>query len=276
MEGERMTVKKEKIENASQLPKKEDEQLHKQKIETEEEIKKPNELAKEIDNELEKTAEATDEKLIERLDQTTITIDGLKYSIIEDYREAFDSEKLEERYSPILEKYDYIVADWGYDQLRLKGFYKDQNRKVPQEKRIGQLEDYIYEYCNFGAPYFVIERLEMPKKKALQRHKKGKKKKTTNQSTKKHTSFKSTAKEKEPFKKAKPSSNSQKVSGKVSKQTRQSKSGTDFVKKEVHPKKEQRRTKEESTIVKTVKNKEGTKSFNIRRKDMKKAKDKSN
>ena len=41
MEGERMTVKKEKIENASQLPKKEDEQLHKQKIETEEEIKKP-------------------------------------------------------------------------------------------------------------------------------------------------------------------------------------------------------------------------------------------
>ena len=33
------------------------------------------------------------------------------------------------RYSDILDKYDYIVGDYGYDQLRLKGFYKDSNKK---------------------------------------------------------------------------------------------------------------------------------------------------
>lgn len=267
-----MTEKKTTTESKSELPKSED----KQRIETEEEQKKSNELAKEIENELKKKAESTEEKLIERLDQTTLTINGLKYGIIEDYREAFDSEKLEERYSPILEKYDYIVADWGYDQLRLKGFYKDQNRKVPQEKRIGQLEDYIYEYCNFGAPYFVIERLETPKKKSLQRHKKGKSKKNTNQPVKKKASSKATAKEKESFKKLKSNRNSHKASGKTSRQDGQSKPGTDFVKKEIDPKKEERKKKEESTVVKTVKNKEGTKSFNIRRKDMEKAKNKSN
>ncbi|MDN6626308.1 MAG: YutD family protein [Pisciglobus halotolerans] len=271
-----MTTKKTTAENASQSPEKKDVQLHQQQTETEEEQKKVNELAKEIDNELEKTTEITAEKLIERLDQTMLTIDGLKYSIIEDYREAFDSEKLEERYSPILEKYDYIVADWGYDQLRLKGFYKDQNRKVPQEKRIGQLEDYIYEYCNFGAPYFVIERLETPKKKGLQRHKKEKKKKSSNQLTKKQTPSKTTAKEKESFKKPKSKHNNHKVSEKTSRQTGHSKSGNDFVKKEIDPKKEERKKKEESTVVKTVKNKEGTKSFNIRRKDMEKAKNKPN
>ncbi len=30
----------------------------------------------------------------------------------------------------MLDKYDYIVGDYGYDQLRLKGFYKDSNKKA--------------------------------------------------------------------------------------------------------------------------------------------------
>ena len=41
-----------------------------------------------------------------------------------DYREGFNAEKLGERYSDVLARYDYIVGDWGYEQLRLKGFFK--------------------------------------------------------------------------------------------------------------------------------------------------------
>ncbi len=54
----------------------------------------------------------------------TITIQDLNYEIITNYRDAFDEEKLNERFSDILGRYDYIVGDWGYDQLRLKGFLK--------------------------------------------------------------------------------------------------------------------------------------------------------
>ena len=32
-------------------------------------------------------------------------------------------------YSDILDKYDYIVGDYGYDHHRLKGFTKDSNKK---------------------------------------------------------------------------------------------------------------------------------------------------
>lgn len=67
---------------------------------------------------------------------------------------------MNERYNEILDKYDYIVGDWGYDQLRLRGFYKDDRRGVSKDQLIGTLEDYLYEYCNFGCAYFVLACLD--------------------------------------------------------------------------------------------------------------------
>lgn len=60
----------------------------------------------------------------------------------------------------LLAKYDFLVGDWGYGQLRLKGFYDDQNQKATFDTKISTLEDYIYEYCNFGCPYFVLKRID--------------------------------------------------------------------------------------------------------------------
>ncbi|MGY3777157.1 YutD family protein [Isobaculum melis] len=100
-----------------------------------------------------------EESRVKMLDATHLVIDEREYEIVKDYREAFDKEKLGERFSDILGKYDYIVADWGFEQLRLKGFYEDKNKKAPLEQRIGTLEDYIYEYCNFGCAYFVLKRI---------------------------------------------------------------------------------------------------------------------
>ena len=81
---------------------------------------------------------------------------GRRKSIIglSDYREGFNAEKLGERYSDVLARYDYIVGDWGYEQLRLKGFFRADNRRAHPDQRIDSLEDYLYEYCNFGCAYF--------------------------------------------------------------------------------------------------------------------------
>ncbi|MCT2535909.1 YutD family protein [Aquibacillus koreensis] len=88
-----------------------------------------------------------------------IEVQGNKYEMIEDHKNGFQNEKFEERYSEILSKYDFIVGDWGYDQLRLKGFYDDQNPKASFDTKISTLDDYLYEYCNFGCAYFVIKRI---------------------------------------------------------------------------------------------------------------------
>ena len=87
-----------------------------------------------------------------------IIIDGYEYEVVEDYREAFQEEPFKERYSDILVKYDYIVGDWGYNQLRLKGFFDDKNQKSTFDTKISTLQDYLYEYCNFGCAYFVLRK----------------------------------------------------------------------------------------------------------------------
>ncbi|MCP6558966.1 YutD family protein, partial [Klebsiella pneumoniae] len=69
---------------------------------------------------------------------------GDKYfEIIEQYRDCFDEEQFANRYSEILDKYDFVVGDFGYEQLRLKGFYKDSNKKVEISKRFATIQDYL-------------------------------------------------------------------------------------------------------------------------------------
>ena len=88
-----------------------------------------------------------------------IKLNGQFFEIIEDYRECFDEETFVNRYSDILDKYDFIVGDFGYDQLRLKGFYKDSNKKAELSKRFSTIQDYLLEYCTFGWTYYILRRI---------------------------------------------------------------------------------------------------------------------
>ncbi|CAH0162548.1 DUF1027 domain-containing protein [Peribacillus simplex] len=89
-----------------------------------------------------------------------ITINNMTYEIIEDEREGYNEEAFKARYSEILTKYDYIVGDWGYGQLRLRGFFDDSNQKATFDTKISTLSEYLYEYCNFGCPYFVVKKVK--------------------------------------------------------------------------------------------------------------------
>ncbi|WP_018661819.1 YutD family protein [Heyndrickxia acidiproducens] len=88
-----------------------------------------------------------------------ITIHHHTYEIITDYRNGFKEDAFRSRYSEILEKYDYIVGDWGYGQLRLRGFFDDRNPKSAFDTKISTLTEYLYEYCNFGCAYFVAKKV---------------------------------------------------------------------------------------------------------------------
>lgn len=82
------------------------------------------------------------------------------YRIIFEYKDAWKPDSFRERYSEVLDRYDFIVGDWGYNQLRLKGFYRDDHPRATKETSISHLQDYLNEYCNFGCAYFVIERVD--------------------------------------------------------------------------------------------------------------------
>lgn len=88
-------------------------------------------------------------------------LNGHRYELVKNYRNGFSAEQFADRFSMVLAKYDYIVGDWGYDQLRLRGFYADSRSRVDSQRKIHDLEDYLYEACNFGCPYFVVRNLEV-------------------------------------------------------------------------------------------------------------------
>lgn len=94
-----------------------------------------------------------------RLVGDKVVADQLEFSLVENVKEAFDATVFSQRFSEILTKYDYLVGDWGNDQLRLRGFYKDEKTQEAAAK-ISRLEDYLLEYCNYGCAYFVLENKE--------------------------------------------------------------------------------------------------------------------
>lgn len=108
------------------------------------------------------------------LNETELMIGNRQYKVVLDYRDGFQLERIGERYSEVLARYDYIVGDWGYDQLRLRGFFEEDNKKAMPEQRIDTLEDYLYEYCNFGCAYFVMQRIGGKREKTSQRRRKPK------------------------------------------------------------------------------------------------------
>ena len=121
------------------------------------------------------------------LNDKLITIDKTQYKIVENHDSGFNEERIEERYNNVLEKYDYIVGDWGYDQLRFKGFYEDERKESTLDNRISHLEDYLLEYCNFGCAYFVLEKV---KKAPLKNHRNSRNNTHNNHNSKNKTSHK--------------------------------------------------------------------------------------
>ena len=94
-------------------------------------------------------------------DSEHFLINNHAYTLVVDYKNAFDAEALADRFSSILSKYDHIVGDWGYGQLRLHGFYSSDNPQYNPEQGVQTIQDYLYEDCNFGCAYFIVHNQEV-------------------------------------------------------------------------------------------------------------------
>lgn len=90
-----------------------------------------------------------------------IEINGKKYDIIENSRDALDEDILKEKLTDYFENFDYIVGDWAYGKLRLKGFNDKNNKNYKQINDYDNVKTYITEYCAYGCKYFIIKRINI-------------------------------------------------------------------------------------------------------------------
>ncbi|GLB46711.1 hypothetical protein WR164_06900 [Philodulcilactobacillus myokoensis] len=108
---------------------------------------------------------------VKQLTENKLTINGHHYEIVANPSDSFEIDQFQRKYNPMLSKYDFIVGDISFDQLRLKGFYAD-SREVNNNGKISSLQDYLMEYCNFGVHYYVLCNLEVIKKHFVTHRKK--------------------------------------------------------------------------------------------------------
>ena len=74
-----------------------------------------------------------------------IIANNIEYELIKNYRDAFDKEEFVSKCTDYFIDYDYIVGDIAYSKLRLKGFYKSNNKKVNKINNFDNLEEYLKE-----------------------------------------------------------------------------------------------------------------------------------
>lgn len=87
-----------------------------------------------------------------------LVLNEKKYIIVKD-NDGFKKEEVEGKLTEYYDEYDYVVGDWAYGKLRLKGFYDEKNKKVKNFNNIKFVYDYINNNCAYKCKYFIIKRV---------------------------------------------------------------------------------------------------------------------
>ncbi|HIT36941.1 MAG TPA: YutD family protein [Candidatus Onthousia faecipullorum] len=73
-------------------------------------------------------------------------------------KENFDYEEVKSLFTDYFKDYDYVLGDYSYGRIRLKGFYDSNNKKVRKLNDIKYLDNYIKDYCSPGARIFLLKK----------------------------------------------------------------------------------------------------------------------
>lgn len=82
-----------------------------------------------------------------------------EYDVIRD-DDCLDCELVKSLATDYFEPFDYLCGDYAYGKLRLKGFYDKKNPKATEINTIERLDDYINNYCSYGAKVFLLKKIK--------------------------------------------------------------------------------------------------------------------
>lgn len=82
-----------------------------------------------------------------------------EYKLIKNNKDCFNLEEIEKKITDYFKDYDYIVGDYAYSKLRLKGFTKKFNKLNRDINDFENVDKYIKENCAYGCKYFILEKI---------------------------------------------------------------------------------------------------------------------
>ncbi|MEG1015712.1 MAG: YutD-like domain-containing protein [Bacilli bacterium] len=85
-----------------------------------------------------------------------IEVDNNKYEIQKDDQTCFEKEEFLLRYTDYFKDFDYIVGDYSYGKLRLKGFNKKTNKLYRSINDFNNIDKYLINNCAYGCKYYIL------------------------------------------------------------------------------------------------------------------------
>lgn len=89
-----------------------------------------------------------------------VTLEKYEYEVLENIDNCFDLELVESMYTEYFYDYDYLLGDYAYNKLRLKGFCDKGNKKLNKINDFKDKDKYLNEQCAYKCKYFVLKKVK--------------------------------------------------------------------------------------------------------------------
>ena len=89
-----------------------------------------------------------------------ILLNNNKYVIEDNYKDCINLEELKSLFTDYFNEFDYILGDYSYNKLRLKGFLNSKNKNVKKYNDIAFYKKYIKDFCADDCAYFLIKKVK--------------------------------------------------------------------------------------------------------------------
>lgn len=86
-------------------------------------------------------------------------VNDQEYELIKNYRDGFELNEVVKIFTDYFDDYDYILGDWAYGKLSLKGFCEINNKKFRPLNDIQRLDDYLKNNCAYDCKHFVLKKI---------------------------------------------------------------------------------------------------------------------
>lgn len=89
-----------------------------------------------------------------------VVLQGKEYELIKNEKNAYVQEEAAALLTDYFDAFDYVLGDYSYDKLRLKGFNEKGNSNFRPINDIAKVDEYIENYCSYGARYFLLKKVK--------------------------------------------------------------------------------------------------------------------
>lgn len=88
-----------------------------------------------------------------------INLREIEYELVENYKDAFFLEDVQEKITDYFDSFDFILGDYSYDKLRLKGFCIKGNKLFKEINDFNNVQNYLKKFCSYDCRYFILKKI---------------------------------------------------------------------------------------------------------------------